>query len=104
MDDVVVRKAFLAPDEQRLVADTVRAIEPGFYVPKTRWGKSMNLRMNCLGAHWSARTYKYHPTRVDVDGLPSAPIPDALQALARRALLETSYLPPGEVRPFETCI
>jgi alkylated DNA repair protein (DNA oxidative demethylase) len=82
----------------------VLGITPGFYVPRTRWGKSMNLRMNCLGFHWSAKTYKYHPTRVDVDGLPCAPIPDDLQSLARRALTETGYLRPDEIRPFDTCI
>lgn len=104
MDDVVVRKAFLGVPEQRRVVQTVRSIEPGFYVPKTRWGKAMSLRMNCLGAHWSARDYKYHPTRVDADGLPCAPIPEDLQGLARRALLETGYLAPSEVRPFEVCV
>jgi alkylated DNA repair protein (DNA oxidative demethylase) len=64
----------------------------------------MNLRMNCLGAHWSARDYKYHPTRTDVDQLPCAPLPDALQALAQRALTETDYLKPAELRPYATCI
>jgi DNA oxidative demethylase len=104
MGDVVVRKAFLSESEQRVVVRTVTSIEPGFYVPRTRWGKAMNLRMNCLGRHWSARDYKYHPTRVDADGLPCAPIPHDLQALARRALLETAYLPPSEVRPFDVCV
>ena len=104
MSDVVFHKAFLSPPEQRRVVEIVSAVTPGFYVPKTRWGKSMNLRMNCLGRHWSAKDYKYHPTRVDVDGLPCAPIPDELQALARRAVLETGYLEPGQVRPFDTCI
>ena len=102
--DVVFRKGFLPPVEQRRVAELLAAVAPGFYVPKTRWGKSMNLRMNCLGRHWSAKDYKYHPTRVDVDGLPCAPIPDELQAIARRALIETRYLKPGELRPFDTCI
>lgn len=104
MEDVVLRKAFLDPREQSRVASVVRAIEPGFYVPKTRWGKAMHLRMNCLGRHWSARDYRYHPTRTDADGLPCAPIPDALQDLARRALLETGYLTPADVRPYDTCI
>jgi alkylated DNA repair protein (DNA oxidative demethylase) len=103
-NDFILRKAFLTPDEQRTIVSTVAGISPGFYVPKTRWGKSMNLRMNCLGRHWSARDYKYHPTRVDVDGLPCGEIPDELQSLARRALLETGYLAPADVRPFDTCI
>ena len=104
MDDVVFRKGFLDHRTQAGVVEAIRALDPGFYVPKTRWGKSMNLRMNCLGAHWSARDYKYHPTRVDVDQRPCAPIPDELQAVARRAVLETGYLKPGEIRPYETCI
>jgi len=104
MDDVVFRKGFLDHREQARVVELVRGIEPGFYVPKTRWGKSMNLRMNCLGGHWSARDYKYHPTRADVDQRPCAPIPDELQTLARRALLDTGYLKPSEVRPYGTCI
>src|SRR5688572_6028861 len=104
MDDVVVRKGFLVEAEQREVVRAVSSIEPGFYVPRTRWGKAMSLRMNCLGAHWSARDYKYHPTRVDADGLPCAPIPAMLQALARRALLETGYLAECDVRPFDVCI
>lgn len=100
----MIRKSFLSPQEQSRVVDVVRSIEPGFYVPKTRWGKSMNLRMNCLGGHWSARDYKYHPTRKDVDGLSCAPIPDELQSLARRALTDTGYLAGADVRPYETCI
>lgn len=104
MSDFVFQKNFLSPDEQRRVVEIVSSVTPGFYVPKTRWGKSMNLRMNCLGRHWSAKDYKYHPTRVDVDGLPCAPIPDELQALARRAIVETAYLEPQDVRPFDVCI
>ena len=104
MADVVTRRGFLTPDEQQRVVAAVLGATPGFYVPRTRWGKAMHLRMNCLGRHWSARSYKYHPTRVDVDGLPCAPIPGELQGLARRALTETGYLCPAEVKPFDTCI
>ena len=104
MSDVVFQKAFLNPDEQRRVVECVMNIRPGFYVPVTRWGKSMNLRMNCLGRHWSAKTYKYHPTRLDVDGQPCAAIPEELEALARRALVDTGYLPARDVRPYDTCI
>ncbi len=102
--DVVFRKAFLSPAEQREVCRRVLRIEPGFYVPVLRNGSRMNLRMNCLGHHWSAVTYQYSRVR-DVDGLPAAPIPDYLQALARRALKETGYwLGPGEVPPYDICI
>jgi DNA oxidative demethylase len=102
--DVVFRQPFLTEDEQRRVVEIVSAIEPGFYVPRTRWGQAMRLQMLCLGRHWSARDYKYHPVRKDVDGLPCPPIPEELQALARRALLETAYLAPEDIRLFDTCI
>jgi alkylated DNA repair protein (DNA oxidative demethylase) len=104
MDDFILRKGYLSSRQQARLVEIIHSIEPGFYVPKTRWGKSMNLRMNCIGAHWSARDYKYHPTRVDIDQLPCAPIPDELQKLAQRALIETEYLKPSELRPYETCI
>jgi DNA oxidative demethylase len=103
MADVVFQKGFLTADEQRRVVATVLGVSPGFYVPATRWGK-MHLRMNCLGRHWSAKDYRYHDTRVDADGLPCAPILDDLQSLAQRALVETGYLEPHEVRPFDVCV
>src|SRR3954447_17461836 len=102
--DVVFRQPFLTQAEQRRVVEIVTAIEPGFYVPRTRWGQAMRLQMLCLGRHWSARDYKYHPVRKDVDALPCPPIPGELQALARRALTETDYLPGKDVCPFDTCI
>jgi alkylated DNA repair protein (DNA oxidative demethylase) len=102
--DVVFKKAFLTPAEQREVYAQVGQIEPGFYVPVLRNGNRMNLRMNCLGRHWSSRTYKYTRVR-DVDGKEAAPIPDFLQALVRRALRETDYWHgPGEVPPYDICI
>jgi alkylated DNA repair protein (DNA oxidative demethylase) len=104
VSDFVIRSGFLSFAEQACVATTVIGISPGFYVPRTRWGQPMRLRMNCLGRHWSARDYKYHLVRKDVDGLPCAPIPDGLQVLARRALLDTGYLAPSEVRPYDVCI
>jgi alkylated DNA repair protein (DNA oxidative demethylase) len=104
MPDVVFRHPFLTEDEQRRVVEVVTAIRPGFYVPRTRWGQPMRLQMLCLGRHWSARDYKYHPVRKDVDGLPCPPIPEELQTLARRALIDTQYLHRDELRPFDTCI
>ncbi|QOV88152.1 alpha-ketoglutarate-dependent dioxygenase AlkB [Humisphaera borealis] len=104
MDDFVYKKAFLDEPEQIAVVETVRGLTPGFYIPRTRWGKAMSLRMNCLGRHWSARDYKYHTVRKDVDGLACAPIPDALQMLGQRAIVATRYLPQGLVRPFDSCI
>jgi alkylated DNA repair protein (DNA oxidative demethylase) len=102
--DVVVRKAFLSLDEQRSLVQTIMAIDPGFYVPRTRFNVPLRLRMLCLGEHWSARDYGYHATRVDVDNLPCPPVPDALQTVARRALIEANYLAEQEIVPYELCI
>ena len=104
MKDVVISKGFLTPQEQARIAAIAWGITPGFYVPKTRWKKAMRVRMKCLGHHWSARNYKYHPTRVDADGLPCPAIPDELKVLAERALLQTGYLEPAEVRAFDVCV
>lgn len=104
MSDFIHQKSFLTLDEQREIVAITAGITPGFYTPKTRWGKPMSLQMNCLGHHWSARDYKYHPVRKDVDGLPCPAIPQSLQAMAMRAVAVTGYLPPGEVQPFDICI
>lgn len=101
--DVVFRKAFLSLDEQRAVWQTVKSIEPGFYVPVVRNGGKMHLQMNCLGAHWSAVTYRYNKVR-DVDGRDAAPIPDLLGDLALRAVRETGYWPENDLRRFDVCI
>jgi alkylated DNA repair protein (DNA oxidative demethylase) len=103
MEDVVFRKAFLSRDEQRQVYETVCRIDPGFYVPVLRTGAKMSLRMNCLGYHWSAVTYKYTKFR-DVDGQEVVPVPDFLNDLALRALRETRYWPASDLQPYDICI
>jgi DNA oxidative demethylase len=102
--DVAFRKRFLSPAEEREIYNQVLSIEPGFYVPVLRSGAKMNLRMNCLGYHWSSVTYRYTKVR-DVDSQQVAPIPPFLQAIARRALSETDYWHgPGEVPDYDICI
>jgi DNA oxidative demethylase len=102
--DVVFRKGFLTPAEQKEVYEKALQIEPGFYVPVLRNGNRMNLQMNCLGYHWSSRTYKYTKIR-DVDEKEAAPIPQWLQGLAQRSLKETNYWQgPGDVPPYDVCI
>jgi alkylated DNA repair protein (DNA oxidative demethylase) len=104
VDDLVVKKSFLTFPEQRELYEQVLHIEPGFYVPVLRNGHRMNLRMNCLGHHWSSVTYKYSRLR-DVDRRPAAPVPDFLQEVARRALVQTNYWHgPGAVPPYDICI
>src|SRR5262245_49314706 len=101
MSDVVFKKSFLSLGEQKKVYEQVLQIQPGFYVPVLRNGSKMNLQMNCLGHHWSSRTYKYSKTR-DVDDREVAPIPEFLQAIARRALDETDYWHgPDPVPPYD---
>jgi alkylated DNA repair protein (DNA oxidative demethylase) len=102
--DVVFKKGFLSLAEQREVYEKVMRIEPGFYVPVLRNGNRMNLRMNCLGYHWSSITYKYSKVR-DVDQKPVAPVPAFLQELTCRALAETDYWHgPRPVPPYDICI
>jgi alkylated DNA repair protein (DNA oxidative demethylase) len=104
VQDLVFKKSMLTRAEQREVYEKVLQIEPGFYVPLLRNGNQMNLQMNCLGHHWSARTYRYTKVR-DVDDQEVAPVPDFLQAIAQRALLETDYWHgPGPVPPYDICI
>jgi alkylated DNA repair protein (DNA oxidative demethylase) len=102
--DVLFKKGFLSLAEQREVYQRVLRIDPGFYVPVLRTGAKMNLRMNCLGHHWSAITYNYTKVR-DIDGREVAPVPDFLQALAQRAVRETDYWHgPGVVPDYDICI
>jgi alkylated DNA repair protein (DNA oxidative demethylase) len=100
--DLCVVPGFLTTAEQRRVARVVREIDPGFYVPTLWNGGRMRLRMNCLGRHWSARTYRYDRVR-DIDGREAAPIPPTLRRLARRALTATGYWD-GRLRDFDVCV
>jgi DNA oxidative demethylase len=102
--DVVFKKGFLSLAEQREAYERVLRIEPGFYVPVLRNGAKMNLRMNCLGYHWSSVSYKYTKLR-DVDGREVALVPEFLQALAQRAVRETDYWHgPGMMPAYDICI
>jgi DNA oxidative demethylase len=102
--DVIFKKAFLSLAEQREIYERVLRIDPGFYVPVLRTGAKMNLRMNCLGYHWSAVTYNYTKVR-DVDDREVAPVPAFLQALAQRAVRATDYWRgPGAVPDYDICI
>jgi alkylated DNA repair protein (DNA oxidative demethylase) len=102
--DLLVVKSFLSLAEQREIYEQVLTIDPGFYVPKLRNGATMNLRMNCLGYHWSAVSYKYTTTR-DVDGRDAAPVPPNLQLLADRAARASGYWAANEsLPPYDICI
>ena len=101
--DVIFKKAFLTLAEQKQIYEKVCHIEPGFYVPVLRNGNKMALRMNCLGHHWSAVTYKYSTIR-DIDGKPVAAVPAFFNELALRALRETDYWPANVLRAYDICI
>jgi DNA oxidative demethylase len=102
--DLLFKKAFLTLADQREVYQQVLRLDPGFYLPVLRTGAKMSLRMNCLGHHWSAVTYKYTKVR-DVDGRSVADVPDFLQTLAQRAVHETDYWHgPGAVPSYNICV
>src|SRR5437588_8354916 len=104
MRDVLFVKSFLSLAEQKAIYEQVFRIEPGFYVPTLWSGAKMKLRMNCLGYHWSAVSYKYAKTR-DVDGRDAAPILDFLQQFAQRAARATGYWPATDpLPPYDICI
>ena len=100
--DIVVLKNLFPLDVQKEIYQRVQQIQPGFYTPTTKWGKKMNLQMNCLGWHWNAKTYKYEKNRNDADQLPCAPIPSWLQAVAKTAMEKSKYWD-GYI-PFDICI
>lgn len=102
--DVLHKPAFLTLAEQKLIIQEIRTIDPGFYTPVTKFGSKMNLRMNCLGWHWDAKTYKYEKMRTDQDGKEAPKIPESLKELGCRALRETRYWPAAQIRPFDIII
>lgn len=102
-DLLVMPNALDAATQEHVVA-TVFAVTPGFYTPRTRWGRPMSVRMLCMGRHWSARDYRYHVTRVDADGLPCPAIPPALADLPGRLAVAAGYLSPADVLPWDICI
>jgi DNA oxidative demethylase len=104
MADVLSVPGFLSRAVQAVIVRTVFSVAPSFYTPRTRFGRPFNLRMLCMGHHWSARDYKYHATRVDADGLTCPPIPPLLQEVSRRAVIETGYLTAEDYRPYDICI
>ncbi len=56
--------------EQKSLVKIFRKLRDTFYIPKLQSGHSMNLKMTCLGSHWSAKDYKYHDVRTDFDQQP----------------------------------
>lgn len=103
MEDFILKKGFLSLEEQKKLISEVITIDPGLYSPVLRNGNKMSIKMNCLGYHWSSITYKYDKIR-DVDGKEAAAIPDYLQALAQKALIDTGYWPKEDLKPFDICI
>ena len=87
-------KRYLSPGEQQTLVARCREIidgPAGGYVPTVRGGGKMRVRMACLGRHWNPLTYKYEATRVDYDGAPVPPVPEAFAALAMRAARDAGF-------------
>ena len=87
-------KRYVSPGEQQTLVARCREIidgPAGGYVPTVRGGGKMRVRMACLGRHWNPLTYKYEATRVDYDGAPVPPVPEAFAALAMRAAQDAGF-------------
>ena len=94
LPDVAWLEQYLPFHEQQALVTLCRDImdgPAGGYVPTVRGGGKMHVRMACLGRHWNARTYRYEETRADHDGLPVAPLPAALAALAKRTARDAGF-------------
>lgn len=72
--------------EQKSLVKIYRRIQNTLYTPKLKSGHSMNLQMTCLGSHWSAKDYKYHPVRKDFDNQPVLSFEPILNQLAYKFL------------------
>lgn len=81
-------------DQSRLVAECRARMDGpgGGYVPTVRGGGRMRVRMMCLGRHWNPLTYTYQSTRLDHDGLPVGPVPDAWIDMASAAAREAGFV------------
>jgi alkylated DNA repair protein (DNA oxidative demethylase) len=86
---------YLDDDLQHVLLDQARALldgPAGGYVPVVRGGGRMHVRMLCLGRHWNARTYRYEPSRCDVDDAPASPLPAEWRALAQRVAGDAGFV------------
>lgn len=72
--------------EQKSLVKMYLQMQDTLYVPKLKSGHSMNLKMTCLGSHWSAKDYHYHEVRKDIDNQPVLPFNPTLTKLADRFL------------------
>lgn len=70
--------------EQKSLVKIFLKLQDTFYIPKLQSGHSMNLKMTCLGSHWSAKDYKYHNVRADFDQQPVPLLDPILVKLASK--------------------
>lgn len=104
MNDIIHIPKFLTQNQQLSVLEELRNIKPSFYTPTLSSGIQLNLKMNCLGKHWNAKTYKYQSIREDVDQKPTPPIPPLIQSIGKLALKESNYLDKSKIVDFDVCI
>jgi DNA alkylation damage repair protein AlkB len=87
-------EGFVALDAQAALAARCRELvdaDTGAYVPIVRGGKSMRVRMLCLGRHWNPRIYAYQDVRGDFDNEPVPPLPADLADVGRRAAAAAGF-------------
>ncbi len=70
--------------EQKTLIKLYKNMQADMYVPELKSGFKMNLKMNCLGSHWSAKDYKYYSIREDVDKQPIKTVDPLLINLAAK--------------------
>src|SRR3954466_9254048 len=90
LPEVIHVPDWLDVDAQRGLVDNFRAwARPpaGLRHPRMPTGHLMTVQSVCLGWHW--QPYAYSRTALDTDGAPVKPLPPALAALSRRAVVET---------------
>ena len=76
LPDVFLFRNVISISDQIALFDFYNYHKDNFYIPKLRTGKQMSVMMNCFGRHWNAKTYRYSPSRDDVDGKPVSSYPE----------------------------
>lgn len=84
LDDVFIFTNGLTIQDKKHLNKILVQHEDQFYVPKFRGRYPMNLKIACLGKHWSATDNKYHDHRLDYDKKPVKPIPVELIDIAAK--------------------
>lgn len=95
LEGVIVFENGLDLDQQAILRKIYEQNKELLYRPTLRSGHQMNLQMLCFGKHWSAKDYRYHNDRIDVDQKLTPAMPDDLEKIANKFSLQSfpSYIP-----------